>query len=77
MKLIATDTASFPNLATDGEALDQARTRDYAGPWLSSGLPVRLVGVNYDPSSRSLDPPLVEEAYGPPKPASERIPDIR
>ena len=44
------------------EALDQARTRDYACPWLSSGLPVRLVGINYDPSSRSIDPPLVEDA---------------
>ena len=42
------------------EALDQARTKDYAGPWLDAKPPVFLVGVNYDPAKRGIDDPLVE-----------------
>ena len=42
------------------EALEQARSRDYAGPWLDGAPPVFLVGVNYDPGARALDEPLVE-----------------
>ena len=44
------------------EALNQARTKDYAGPWLDAKPPVFLVGVNYDPEKRGIDDPLVERA---------------
>ena len=44
------------------EALNQARTKDYAGPWLDAKPPVFLVGVNYDPTKRGIDDPLVEKA---------------
>ena len=44
------------------EALNQARTKDYAGPWLDAKPPVFLVGVNYDPAKRGIDDPLVEKA---------------
>ena len=47
---------------TAREALDQARTKDYAGPWLNGDPPVFYVGVNYDPSKRGIDDPLVENA---------------
>ena len=43
-------------------ALDQARGKEYAGPWLDSSLPVFYVGVNYDPAKRGIDDPLVEPA---------------
>ena len=45
---------------TPREALEQARTKDYAGPWLDGKPPVFLVGVNYDPKKRGIDDPLVE-----------------
>ncbi len=45
---------------TPQEALEQARTKDYAGPWLDGRPPVFLVGVNYDPKKRGIDDPLVE-----------------
>jgi len=44
------------------EALRQARTREYANPWLDGALPVFYVGVNYDPERRGIDDPLVEPA---------------
>ena len=47
---------------TAREALDQARTKDYAGPWLDGRPPVFLVGVNYDPEKHGIDDPLVERA---------------
>ena len=47
---------------TPQEAIDQARTKDYAGPWLDGKPPVFLVGVNYDPKKRGIDDPLVEKA---------------
>ena len=47
---------------TAQEALAQARTKEYANPWLDSTLPVFYVGVNYDPSTRGIDAPLVEPA---------------
>ncbi len=47
---------------TAREALDQARGRDYAGPWLDGDPPVFYVGVNYDPAKRGIDDPLVEPA---------------
>ena len=47
---------------TPREALDQARGKEYAGPWLDSSLPVFYVGVNYDPEKRGIDDPLVESA---------------
>ena len=47
---------------TPREALDQARTKDYAGPWLDAKPPVFLVGVNYDPEKHGIDDPLVERA---------------
>ena len=47
---------------TSGEALAQARTKDYAGPWLDGNPPVFCVGVNYDPERRGIDDPLVEPA---------------
>ena len=47
---------------TAQEALAQARTKEYANPWLDSTLPVFYVGVNYDPSTRGIDDPLVEPA---------------
>ena len=45
---------------TAREALEQARTKEYGNPWLDSSLPVFYVGVNYDPSTRGIDDPLVE-----------------
>lgn len=47
---------------TPQEAIDQARTKDYAGPWLDGKPPVFLVGVNYDPARRGIDDPLVAKA---------------
>ena len=47
---------------TAREAIDQARTKDYAGPWLDGDPPVFCVGVNYDPARRGIDDPLVEKA---------------
>ena len=47
---------------TPQEAINQARTKDYAGPWLDGKPPVFLVGVNYDPAKRGIDDPLVEKA---------------
>ena len=47
---------------TAREALDQARAKDYAGPWLDGDPPVFYVGVNYDPAKRGIDDPLVEKA---------------
>ena len=47
---------------TPREALDQARGKEYAGPWLDSSLPVFYVGVNYDPAKRGIDDPLTEPA---------------
>ena len=44
------------------EMLVQARSKDYAGPWLDGAPPVFLVGVNYDPAKRGIDDPLVERA---------------
>ena len=44
------------------EAAAQARTKDYAGPWLDGAPPVFLVGVNYDPEKHGIDAPLVERA---------------
>ena len=42
------------------EAIEQARTKDYAGPWLDGDPPVFLVGVNYDPKKRGIDDPRIE-----------------
>ena len=47
---------------TPQEAVAQARTKDYACPWLDGAPPVFLVGVNYDPAKRGIDDPLVERA---------------
>ena len=47
---------------TAAEALQQAREKDYAGPWLDGEPPVFYVGVNYDPAKRGIDDPLVEPA---------------
>ncbi len=47
---------------TAAEALQQARAKDYAGPWLDGEPPVFYVGVNYDPAKRGIDDPLVEPA---------------
>ena len=47
---------------TPREALDQARTKEYAGPWLDGNPPVFYVGVNYDPAKRGIDDPLVDKA---------------
>jgi hypothetical protein len=47
---------------TAQEALAQARTKEYAGPWLDGAPPVFYVGVNYDPAKRGIDDPLVEPA---------------
>ena len=43
-----------------GEALVQARTKEYANPWLDATQPVFYVGVNYDPEKRGIDDPLIE-----------------
>ena len=45
---------------TAHEALEQARTKDYASPWIDGDAPVFYVGVNYDPEKRGIDDPLVE-----------------
>ena len=47
---------------TAREALNQARTKEYAGPWLDGNPPVFYVGVNYDPAKRGIDDPLVDRA---------------
>ena len=47
---------------TAKEAVEQARGKDYAGPWLDGALPVFFVGINYDPAKRGIDDPLVEKA---------------
>jgi hypothetical protein len=47
---------------TAEESLQQAREKDYAGPWLDGEPPVYYVGVNYDPAKRGIDDPLVEPA---------------
>ena len=44
------------------EAVGQARTREYAGPWLDGTPPVFYVGINYDPAKRGVDDPIVEPA---------------
>ena len=44
------------------EAVEQARTKDYAGPWLDGNPSVFYVGVNYDPDKRGVGDPLVEPA---------------
>ena len=44
------------------EAIAQARTKQYAGPWLDGDPPVFYVGVNYNPESRGIDDPRVEPA---------------
>ena len=44
------------------EAVAQARTKQYAGPWLDGDPPVFYVGVNYNPESRGIDDPHVEPA---------------
>ena len=44
------------------EALEQAQTKEYAGPWLDGDPPVFYVGVNYDPAKRGIDDPLTESA---------------
>ena len=44
---------------TPREAVEQARSKEYAGPWLDGAPPVFLVGVNYDPAKRGIDDPLV------------------
>ena len=44
------------------EALEQAQTKEYAGPWLDGDPPVFYVGVNYDPAKRGIDDPLTEPA---------------
>ena len=52
----------FKYARTAREAVDQARGKDYAGPWLDGDPPVFYVGVNYDPEKRAIDDPLVEKA---------------
>ncbi len=47
---------------TPREAIEQARTKYYSGPWLDGAPPVFYVGVNYDPATRGIDDPLVEKA---------------
>ena len=47
---------------TAQEALAQARTKEYSGPWLDGAPPVFYVGVNYDPAKRGIDDSLVEPA---------------
>ena len=47
---------------TAREAVEQARTREYAGPWLDGDPQVFYVGVNYDPAKRGIDNTLVEKA---------------
>lgn len=39
------------------EALQQAINKDYAGPFANGHRPVYLVGVNYNPGKRTIDPP--------------------
>ena len=45
---------------TAHDAMEQARTKDYAGPWLDGSLPVFVVGVNYDSAKRGIDDPVME-----------------
>ena len=52
----------FKYAKTAKEALEQARTKRYAKPWLDADRPVFYVGVNYDPEKRGIDDPLVEPA---------------
>ena len=42
------------------EVANSGRTKDYGGPDAAGGRPVYLVGVNYNPETRTIDEPLVE-----------------
>ena len=50
----------FKHGKSAAEAVRQARTKDYGGPDAAGGRPVYLVGVNYNPETRTIDEPLVE-----------------
>ena len=50
----------FKHGTSAAEAVRQARTKDYGGPDAAGGRPVYLVGVNYNPETRTIDEPLVE-----------------
>lgn len=47
---------------TAAEAVEQARAKDYAGPWIDDSLPVFFVGINYNPERRGIDEPVVVPA---------------
>ena len=50
----------FKHGKSAAEAVRQARTKDYGGPDAAGDRPVYLVGVNYNPETRTIDEPLVE-----------------
>ena len=50
----------FKHGRSAAEAVAQARTKDYGGPDAAGDRPVYLVGVNYNPETRTIDEPLVE-----------------
>ena len=43
---------------TAQEALEQAEEKGYAGPYLNGTRTIYLVGVNYNPEKRNIDPPM-------------------
>lgn len=46
---------------TADEALAQAEEKDYGGPFANGARKVYLIGVNYNPSKRNIDPPCCKE----------------
>ena len=70
MRPIATDTHDFPSLRRDGciyvdktkyihrlvanKAFTQLIEKNYASPYLASGLPIYLIGLSFDPQTRHL-----------------------
>ena len=43
-------------------AIRQIRDRDYAAKWVNGPRPVTLVGINFNPTKRNIDMPVVEPA---------------
>ena len=43
-------------------AIKQIRDRGYADRWIGGERPVTLVGINFNPTKRNIDIPVVEPA---------------
>ena len=62
--VIETPTAvyvfEFKYKRTAKTAIKQIRDRGYAEKWAADPRPVTLIGVNYNPKKRNIDPPVIE-----------------